>query len=164
MDVSILTLRSNRVRRRAEPRCSRPQCCFNPHPAIKQGAMVTEHTGKTVEIKFQSSPCDQTGCDGSIANNPTHRVPVSILTLRSNRVRQHVAVLVRVAEFVSILTLRSNRVRLAGMVMTLSEIWCFNPHPAIKQGATRVFGHRNDLLFVSILTLRSNRVRRDEPG
>ena len=182
---------------------------FNPHPAIKQGATrgrPTPHSIPTVSIltlrsnrvrrgedihrirsrRFQSSPCDQTGCDALMGDYALRTPTVSILTLRSNRVRPQSPAYRPVGKAVSILTLRSNRVRRTTCPSLTSIRFCFNPHPAIKQGATRP--RRLPPLFhpcfnphpaikqgatwsittisgnylVSILTLRSNRVRRGE--
>ena len=115
MHVSILTLRSNRVRPPFVLARLVTRLSFNPHPAIKQGATWERWWGSVAISMFQSSPCDQTGCDSATV------VYVVVTDLfQSSPCDQTGCDAERLAE------------RL--------ELTCFNPHPAIKQGATRRVG------------------------
>ena len=109
--------------------------CFNPHPALRRGATVRLDAEKRAFIWFQSSPRTQAGC------NNAHSVAVLEEGLFQSSPRTQ-----------------------AGCNFPLSCAFVFltpsfNPHPALRRGATPVRAAIPGCAAVSILTPHSGGVQ-----
>ena len=132
---------------------------FNPHPAIKQGATGDGSNPAGLLTKFQSSPCDQTGCDDTAIRQYRLRY-----LFQSSPCDQTGRDMGRSGASSRITSFNPHPAIKQGATQVFPRgilcVCCFNPHPAIKQGATcRAARFRSSCYSVSILTLRSNRVR-----
>ena len=160
--VSILTRPCDRARLTEALADIPPHQSFNPHPAMRPGATGARRPSVTSSDRFQSSPGHATGHDvvpsvlvGSpptFQSSPGHATGRDFLQWERNT---------RLATFQSSPGHATGRDghREAAPALCAS----FNPHPAMRPGATCVLAVVVDVgVIVSILTRPCDRARRTE--
>ena len=133
--VSILTLRSNRVRRRCYPR-SAGDSQFQSSPCDQTGCDGWHGADTYHRYTFQSSPCDQTGCDLTMMLRCRQR-----LRFQSSPCDQTGCDMHWNTDETWTDQFQSSPCDQTGCdgrptCRKCEESHSFNPHPAIKQGAT----------------------------
>ena len=136
--------------------------CFNPHPALRRGATgngLSRCSSAPVSILTPHSG----GVQRAQCNQQSQRREVSILTPHSGGVQPHPDDVRRRLPVVSILTPHSGGVQRLGRGAWRPGRNYFNPHPALRRGATQATEERRHCLAVSILTPHSGGVQRPNP-
>ena len=135
--VSILTPHSGGVQQ--DIKHPKPvTISFNPHPALRRGATATAPYARSTRPTFQSSPRTQAGCNGLHLVWSWDSLLVSILPPHSGGVQLTERTHYRChgKQEVSILTPHSGGVQPGWSGQAGRYSGSFNPHPALRRGAT----------------------------
>ena|GEM_PF-2221559 len=106
---------------------------LTPHSGGVQPSVSASPLGVTA---FQSSPRTQAGCNHLVSQGNPTAIGVSILTPHSGGVQRSCHCLFQRRAVVSILTPHSGGVQRLTACRCAWPVLCFNPHPALRRGAT----------------------------